>query len=105
MDRNRAYVTTPDADTWLGAIAVAWYEQGGSFANHQPDDAETFDKFLTKLHDAAPEMLLIQPKPKEPPKLPKPWLDRVTGQPLPPPDSNTHTLQGGKNIVYNVSVQ
>ena len=61
----------------------------GSFAGHQPDDAETFDKFLLKLSDAAPEMRLMQPKPNESLKLPELWVDPVTGEKL----SNPFTLK------------
>jgi len=59
INGNRSYAGTPDIDTAIGAIAFAWYESGGSFASHQGDDAETFDKFLLKLSNAAPEMRLV----------------------------------------------
>jgi hypothetical protein len=84
---NRSYAGTPDVDTGLGAISLSWHEAGGSFASHQPDSAETFDKFLLKLSDAAPEIRLIQPRPSEPPKLPEPWVDPVTAEKLPSPFS------------------
>src|SRR5262249_10156397 len=48
-------------------------------------DAETFDKFLSKLSDAAPEMRLVQPRPSEPLKMPELWINPLSGQPLPPP--------------------
>jgi hypothetical protein len=71
LKRNRSYAGTPDVETAVGAIASAWYEAGGSFANQQPDGVETFDKFLARFSDAAPDMRLMQPKPGEPPKVPE----------------------------------
>jgi hypothetical protein len=89
LPRNRGYAGTPDVETAVGATALAWHEAGGSFSSSQPKDAETFDKFLVKLHDIAPDMRLLQPKPHDPPKLPEVWRDPVTNEALPNPFSLT----------------
>jgi hypothetical protein len=85
LEGNRGYAANADVDTGLGALAAAWFEAGGSFANTQSDDAPTFDKFLAKLCDVAPEMHLRQPKPSEPLKLPELWTNPLTGERLGPP--------------------
>jgi hypothetical protein len=88
IDGSRSYAGTPDVDTGIGAIAFAWYEAGGSFANTQPDEAETFDKFLMRLSAVTPETRLTRPKPSgEPLKMPEVWRDPVTNEVLPSPFS------------------
>src|SRR4026208_1727355 len=85
LNGNRSYAGTPDVDIGIGAIAFAWYEDGGSFASHEPDEAETFDKFLSNPPEVRPKAPPPRKNRGEPQKLPQLWTHPLTNQPLPPP--------------------
>jgi hypothetical protein len=79
LDRNRAYALTDSARVALGALAKAFRENGGSFADSSPSGP--FAHFL-KNELAVVVDGLFQQQAADPPPLPKPWVDPITNQPL-----------------------
>src|SRR5438552_2404976 len=94
---NRGYALTPQAAVALGALAKAWREAGKSFAGDGPDQ---FSKFLR--FEVGPLVgSLFQEQASDPPELPKPWIDPVTGAQLPNPwltnDAKARLLLGKRD--------
>jgi hypothetical protein len=79
LARNRAYALTDDAKRSLGALAAGWREAGNSFASAD-NGRENFGKFLIEIGRLVPG--LFQENASDPPELPKPWVDLVTGTQL-----------------------
>src|SRR5437016_1462653 len=80
---NRSYNMPPPTEVALGAFGKAWREADAenSFAGDGPD---RFAKFLQ--YTVGPLVPgLFQEQASEPPELPKPWVDPVTGAQLPNP--------------------
>jgi hypothetical protein len=77
---NRSYARNDESDNALGVMAAAYHASGGSLDN---DNRKKFGEFLLGLKPHIPS--LFQDRPGEPKPMPKPWVDPVTGQPLPPP--------------------
>lgn len=84
---NRSYALTPEATTMLSALAAAMAQHRN--AEGKEDDqlyAEgPFQWLINYLSQAGCNIL--QQRPTDPKPLPKPWLDPITGAPLPPPKS------------------
>jgi hypothetical protein len=75
---NRAYALSDDGKRAIGALAAGWRESGNSFAD---GGKERFGDFLAhELGELLPE--LFQQQAADPPPLPKPWVDPVTGEQL-----------------------
>jgi hypothetical protein len=77
---HRAYALTDQPASELGVLAAAYHANGGSLDN---DNRKKFGEFLLSLKPNIPG--LFQDRPGDPKPMPKPWVDPVTGQPLPPP--------------------
>jgi hypothetical protein len=78
IDGNRIYATAEDGRRWLGAYFKASQELR--------EDATAQDTFKNVMH-ALREIGVncLQPAPAAERKLPEPWIDPVTKQPLPDP--------------------
>jgi hypothetical protein len=84
---HRSYALTPEAEIMLSALAAAMAQQRK--AEGRNDDelyAEgPFKWLINQLSQTGCNIL--QQRPTDPPQLPKPWLNPITGQPLSPPTS------------------
>jgi hypothetical protein len=84
---NRSYAIT---DAQLAPLAAAiWNRMKGA---GQKFDTEKFDAEFVETIDALHKngvRGLIQDRPGEPKPTPKPWISPVTGEPLPPPRTQT----------------
>lgn len=76
MPGSSALAATQEGKDWVKALGIGWYEQDGSFRTDLPDDSETFEKLITTFNEAVPEMRLLRPEAKQPPKLPQLWKIR-----------------------------
>jgi hypothetical protein len=77
---NRVYAQSSELPTAIGVLAAAYHANGGSLDN---DNRKKFGEVLLRLKPAISGLFKDQPGDAKP--LPKPWLNPVTNQPLPPP--------------------
>src|SRR5262245_7233568 len=82
INGNRSYALTPQGMVMLAALAQAVAEKRkAEFRTGEGDVFKETAAFFEKLDAAGCN--LIQKRPADPQKLPEPWKNPVTGEPLP----------------------
>jgi hypothetical protein len=87
LKNNRAYALTDESTAVLASLAYALVQHRRSTGDYKEDELYSDKQFtwlLCKLGEIGCNVR--QERPTDPKPLPKPWLNPVTGQPLPPPE-------------------
>jgi hypothetical protein len=95
LENNRAYALNEESRLALGALMLAIYGRRQKAGVHPHDNTFTAEDEMIEVIKkiAAAGCNVLQRRPGDPKPLPKPWIDPVTGQPLPPPtDLKSKTL-------------
>jgi hypothetical protein len=84
---NRSYALTPESTTMLSALAAAMAQQRKADGKEKDELFANgpFQWLINHLSQAGCNILQQRPTTQKP--LPKPWVDPITGAPLPPPKS------------------
>ena len=96
LKHRRVYALTNDAKNVLAVLAAALLQKRAAenrANSDEPSAREEMAQLITKLANAG--VNLLQRRPSDPPPTPKPWIDPVTGNPLPNPFAkNAPDLKG-----------